>query len=230
MHDRSHYFCSVVFLVVKCLYFILFQGFSRWLLPLRGVQLAVDRWAKSALLPFGRSTPLLRMSHEQIGSALLNILRYLVSLIWLFLSRVHVTHSLYRSGGPSVGSSYCWNFLPLPTLTRSFSFCHLFSLSQPFQFRPKNSCANWQRQIYNAASWPSHENAGYIPASVYLLPFKTLDIRSFIHLLNRKLFLLQLPTLNISEGRTHPQVQSPSKISPLASPPMAERATLKVKR
>jgi len=40
----------------------------------------------------------------------------------------------------------------------------------------------------------------------------------------------QLPTLNISEGRTHPQVQSPSKISPLASPPMAERATLKVKR
>lgn len=40
----------------------------------------------------------------------------------------------------------------------------------------------------------------------------------------------QLPTLNISEGRTQAPVQSPTKISPLASPPMAERATLKVKR
>jgi len=38
-----------------------------------------------------------------------------------------------------------------------------------------------------------------------------------------------LPALNMSDGRTH-SPRSPSKISPLASPPMAERATLKVKR
>jgi len=39
-----------------------------------------------------------------------------------------------------------------------------------------------------------------------------------------------LPALTISEGRTHLPLRSPSQISPLASPPMAERATLKVKR